>query len=367
MALGRASVPAGTAERAARGRRGRRGAADRRRSNARHELLPVRQSGSFTLGGRWVEAEGFRLAQRGDPAQFIAFTADFPFYALAPSWSGEGDPGGSVELLWSADGVTWSEPIWIGRASHSGRPDRDGRIIGSLVSTPGASFSSTGPTTAPATSRRCPGSRSTTSTPPRVRRWSRWPTRPLTPVFAPPPVITRAAWGADESLRFGRGRRGDLPGRVSTGRARDHPPRRHRQLQRPGAGDALDLLLPRRHPRLGRHRLQLPRRFHGQRLRGPRRRRDRGRLPRRGLQRRELRHLPDGPLLRGPHHPGDAQRHRLDLLLGGARISTRPAPRPSTTSAICRRSAATATSTTPPAPATSSTSSSTPSAPKRGG
>src|SRR5215207_6306991 len=57
--------------------------------------VPIRQTGSFTLGGRWVEAEGFRLAQRGDPAQFIAFMADFPFYALAPSWSGEGDPGGS--------------------------------------------------------------------------------------------------------------------------------------------------------------------------------------------------------------------------------------------------------------------------------
>ena len=99
--------------------------------------LPARQTGSYIVGGRWVEEEGFRLAQRADPAQFTTFVADFPFYALAPSWSGEGDPGASVELLWSADGVTWSEPIWIGRASHSGRPDRDGRIIGSLVSRSG--------------------------------------------------------------------------------------------------------------------------------------------------------------------------------------------------------------------------------------
>ena len=146
-------------------------------NSARHELSRFGKRAHPRVGGRWVEAEGFRLAQRADPAQFIAFTADFPFYALAPSWSGEGDPGGSVELLWSADGVTWSEPIWIGRASHSGRPDRDGRTIGSLVSTPGASFSNTGPTTAPVTSRRCRGSRSTTSTPPRGRRWSRSRTR----------------------------------------------------------------------------------------------------------------------------------------------------------------------------------------------
>ena len=279
--------------------------------------VPVRQTGSFTLGGRWVEAEGFRLAQRGDPAQFIAFAADFPFYALAPSWSGEGDPGGSVELLWSADGVTWSEPIWIGRASHSGRPDRDGRIIGSLVSTPGAQFLQYRTYDSAGNFAPLPGFEIDYIDATAGPSLEQIANPALTPVFSPPPLITRAGWGADESLRFGRGGEERLPGRVSTGRARDHPPRRHRELQRPGAGDALDLLLPRDHPRLGRHRLQLPRRFHGQCLRRPRWRGGRGRLPRRGLQRGKLRHLPDGPVLRRPRHPGDAQRHRLDLLLGG--------------------------------------------------
>jgi uncharacterized protein YgiM (DUF1202 family) len=167
--------------------------------------VPVRQTGSFTVGGRWVEEEGFRLAQRADPAQFITFATDFPFYALAPSWSGDGDPGGSVELLWSVDGVTWSEPIWIGRASHSGRPDRDGRTIGSLVSTPGATFLQYRTYDSAGNFAPLPGFEIDyidASAGPSLEQIAN---PALTPVFSPPPLITRAAWGADESLRFGTG------------------------------------------------------------------------------------------------------------------------------------------------------------------
>ena len=166
---------------------------------------PHRQAGSSTIGGRWVEAEGFGLMQRADPEQFIAFSADFPFYALAPSWSGEGDPGGSVELLWSADGVTWSEPLWIGPASHRGRPDRDGRTIGSLVSTPGASFLQYRTYDSGGNLAALPGFEIDyidATAGPSLEQIA----NPATsPAFAPPPVIGRAAWGADESFRFGRG------------------------------------------------------------------------------------------------------------------------------------------------------------------
>ena len=166
---------------------------------------PLRQASSTTLGGRWSETAALGLTQRADPAQFVAFTADFPFYALAPSWSGEGDPGGAVELLWSADGVTWSEPLWIGRAIHSGRPDRDGRYIGDLVSTPGASFlqyrtyDSAGSLTA------LPGFEIDyidATAGPALEQVA----NPATmPAFSLPPIISRAAWGADESLRFVKG------------------------------------------------------------------------------------------------------------------------------------------------------------------
>ena len=167
--------------------------------------IPGRQADSFTLGGRWVEDEGFRLAQRADPAQFIAFAADFPFYALAPSWSGEGDPGGSVELLWSPDGVTWSEPIWIGRASHSGRPDRDGRIIGSLVSTPGATFLQYRTYDSAGNLAPLPGFEIDYIDATAGPSLEQVANPALTPEFSPPPLITRAGWGADESLRFSTG------------------------------------------------------------------------------------------------------------------------------------------------------------------
>ncbi len=169
------------------------------------EAAPPRQAGAFTIGGRWSEEQAFQLMQRADPAQFVAFTADFPFYALAPSWSGAGDPGATVELLWSADGAAWSEPLWIGRTGHFGKPDRDGRHIGSLVSTPGAQFLQYRTYDGAGALAPLPGFEIDyidASAGPSLEQVANPAT---TPLFSPPPIISRAAWGADESLRFGRG------------------------------------------------------------------------------------------------------------------------------------------------------------------
>ena len=143
--------------------------------------------------------------QRADPAQFVAFTADFPFYALAPSWSGEGDPAATVELLWSADGATWSEPLWIGLSGHFGKPDRDGRHIGGLVSTPGAQFLQYRTYDGAGNPAALPGFEIDyidASAGPSLEQVAN---PAIAPMFAPPPIIGRAAWGADESLRFGKG------------------------------------------------------------------------------------------------------------------------------------------------------------------
>ncbi|HET6261226.1 MAG TPA: hypothetical protein VFG99_03175, partial [Chloroflexia bacterium] len=104
------------------------------------ERTLLAQTGGYIQGGRWNEVANFGLAQRADPAAYIAFAADFPFDAVAPSWSGEADPNAVVEVLWSPDGVTWSDPVWIGKAGHGGPPDRDGRHIGELTPTPGGTF-----------------------------------------------------------------------------------------------------------------------------------------------------------------------------------------------------------------------------------
>src|SRR5215212_9282495 len=115
--------------------------------------VPIRQTGSSTLGGRWVEADGFRLAQRADPAQFIAFTADFPFYALAPSWSGE-----AIREDWSSCcGAPTASPgpnrSGLDRRRTAAGPTGMAALSVALSPRREPSFCNTGPTTAPATSR----------------------------------------------------------------------------------------------------------------------------------------------------------------------------------------------------------------------
>ncbi len=163
---------------------------------------PPRQEGGFIQGGRWIEAEGYGLAQVIDPSQYIVFATEIPFDAVAPSWSGDADPGGVVELLWSPDGVTWSEPLWIEKATHGGPPDRDGRHIGALTATPGGTFLQYRTYDGNDNLAALPGfeldyiDASTGATLQQVANPA------TTPVFSPPPVISRAGWGADEALRY---------------------------------------------------------------------------------------------------------------------------------------------------------------------
>ncbi|MDQ3043775.1 MAG: N-acetylmuramoyl-L-alanine amidase, partial [Chloroflexota bacterium] len=95
------------------------------------------QSGG-TLAGTWIEAEnvgGFTATQDAS-----VFQADFPFYAAAPHWHGDAGPG-LVEMSFSADGVSYTEPILVGQAiADAGPDDRDGRAFGELVFTDASSF-----------------------------------------------------------------------------------------------------------------------------------------------------------------------------------------------------------------------------------
>lgn len=167
--------------------------------------MPARQEGSFIQGGRWNEAEGFGLGQRVDPTYYISFATEFPFHAVAPSWSGEGDPGAVVELLWSVDGVTWSDPLWIGKATHiGGPPDRDGRHIGTLTATPGGTFLQYRTYDGSGALAALPGFELDYIDASYGATIEQVAAPATSPIFSPPPVIGRAAWGADESLRYNR-------------------------------------------------------------------------------------------------------------------------------------------------------------------
>lgn len=171
----------------------------------------ARQGTGTTLAADWIEAERLGLPdlQSFGPvdAEPIPVQADFPFHAIAPHWSGEEAPGASVELSWSADGVTWIGPTYVGEDPDAGRPGRDGRRFGRLVATPWASFvryRTFDASGQPATLAGFAFSYFDASAGPTAVEVAQPATSPDAGP-APPPIISRAAWGADESLRFRNG------------------------------------------------------------------------------------------------------------------------------------------------------------------
>lgn len=136
----------------------------------------------------------------GEP---IIFQADFPFYAIAPHWSGEAPEGATVQLRLSADGVAWSEPVVVYEAvEDAGQQDRDGRRFGRLVATGEAShvsYQALDPTGSPTV---LPGLEFTyidASPGPSIDDVY---DAALEPSVAPPPIISRSDWGANESYRY---------------------------------------------------------------------------------------------------------------------------------------------------------------------
>jgi uncharacterized protein YraI len=163
-----------------------------------------------TAAGEWVEDDALALAQTvpGAEAEPRAFEADFPFFAVAPHWSGETAPGATVEVSVSADGTDWSEPVLVAEAdAEGGRPDRDGRRFGTLVATQRARFvryRAFDPAGTPTTLPRLAFTYIDATPGPRVEAVAQPALDPTGPSVTPPPIVSRAAWGADESLRFGR-------------------------------------------------------------------------------------------------------------------------------------------------------------------
>lgn len=165
------------------------------------------QGAGLTIAGEWVEAEelGLALAQGigGDvvPEQ-ISFQADFAFQGIAPHWDSVENPGAGIELSLSADGVNWSEPVWVVESSDGGPPDRQGRRFGRMVPAPWASFVRYRTFDVQGNPATLPGltfSYFDASNGPTLLEAAQ---PALTPSLARPPVIARAAWGADEALRF---------------------------------------------------------------------------------------------------------------------------------------------------------------------
>ena len=164
----------------------------------------------LTRSSRWVEAEEVGVARAEAIGEIvpepIVFATPWPATAVAPHWSGKERPGATIELAYSADGERWSDPLTVGEDGDSGRPGKGGRRYGPPIVTGQAafvryrSFNAAGRPAAilglaweSIDAAVGPGSLVTAQE------------AAATPSAGNPPVITRAAWGADESLRFANG------------------------------------------------------------------------------------------------------------------------------------------------------------------
>ncbi|HEX5499798.1 MAG TPA: N-acetylmuramoyl-L-alanine amidase, partial [Thermomicrobiales bacterium] len=138
----------------------------------------------------------------------IAFEADFPFGAIAPHWSGDAAPGAWVQAWFSADGETWSDAVSVGEDPDNGRPGRGNRRFGPLIAAPaGAQFVRYYTYDADGALTTLDGFTWTTIDASAGPSSETFAQQAAGPSVDRPPVISRADWGCDESLRLdGQGR-----------------------------------------------------------------------------------------------------------------------------------------------------------------
>jgi uncharacterized protein YgiM (DUF1202 family) len=95
---------------------------------------------STTRATRFVPADAgseFTAAATGD---WLTFSADYEFYALGASWSGDAGTSPQIWLQLSTDGSTWSDSYRLtAQTEDGGRENRGGRIFTWLLFTTGAS------------------------------------------------------------------------------------------------------------------------------------------------------------------------------------------------------------------------------------
>ncbi|MGC4190131.1 MAG: N-acetylmuramoyl-L-alanine amidase [Thermomicrobiales bacterium] len=180
-------------------------------SSVRPVAVAAQEAGG-TRAGRWTpEVSIDAKAGETDTAGFRSFTADYPFYALGASWDGDVGTWPVIEVETSVDGTTWSDTQQLVAATtDGGRPSREGRLFtaltfadgatqvrfrtvdanGNLGSVDGLSFvyidASDGPWEYDVTPESAASDAQTDGV----------------DTLVPPKLLTREAWGADESYRF---------------------------------------------------------------------------------------------------------------------------------------------------------------------
>jgi uncharacterized protein YgiM (DUF1202 family) len=157
------------------------------------------QSAGGTHAATWSETNADTSVQ-AKAASIVP--AQFTFFAAAPHWSGDADPGGQVKMSFSADGKVWHDPVTITESSaDAGRPDRDNRRFGKLAFVDGANYIRYETADAAGDPAPLPDLAFTyidASDGPSVDDVF---SPAAVPSLSPPPIISREMWGADERYR----------------------------------------------------------------------------------------------------------------------------------------------------------------------
>ncbi|MDQ3512144.1 MAG: SH3 domain-containing protein [Chloroflexota bacterium] len=163
---------------------------------------PAAAQAAETAAETWVEADNaFRAADAlTDP---FTLEAAFPFYAVGAHWSGEVSFPVLVELAFSADGETFTDAVTVAaQEEDAGRPDRNGRYYADLAFAGGARFVRYRTLDGNGQPAAVAGFSITyidASPGPAVETVY---AAALEPSVARPPIISRAAWGANEAYRY---------------------------------------------------------------------------------------------------------------------------------------------------------------------
>lgn len=172
--------------------------------------IAAAQESGGTRAERFVpDSETLATAASGE---WATFEAAYPFWALGASWDGTVGEWPVIQVQVSEDGVTWSDTVQMAaQTEDGGQPTRDDRLFTALIFTSGESFVRFQTTDIAGV----PGTVSGLSflyIDPTDGPWeddlSSVP-QPAISAFtlnddtlAPPEIVTRAQWGANETWRF---------------------------------------------------------------------------------------------------------------------------------------------------------------------
>ncbi len=174
---------------------------------SRQRILPAiaqdEPPAAATLAYDWVESKetgGISAAEAGAPR---LVEAQFPFYAIGAHWDEAGGTALLVELSFSSDGASFSDPIVIGAALEDiGRPTRNNRIFTSLIFTGGTRFVRYRTLDAAGNPIVVPGFALTYIDATAGPTAGDVITAAALPTLQRPSIVSRAGWGANESYRF---------------------------------------------------------------------------------------------------------------------------------------------------------------------